>query len=225
MTVKALVFDMDGTLLNTLEDLANVTNAVLKEEGFATHPIRAYRQFVGSGARNLITRALPEEHRMPQTIDRCLKLFETLYAKQWDVKTHLYDGIEGLLNEAVSRGLRMAVLTNKPQAFADKCVSQYLKPWPWTIIQGQQPHLNVKPSTEMSQPVSQALNVAPKDIIYLGDSDVDMHTAKNAGYFALAVSWGFRSETELKDAGADAIIHHPSELWTLLNAKAEIANG
>lgn len=218
MTYKALVFDMDGTLLNTLADLAAATNKALQSHGYAKQPVDAFRFFVGSGARNLIRRALPEIAQTEANVEACLETFETFYQTHWDVHTHLYDGIAELLDEATERNLPMAVLTNKPQAFANHCVKRFLSRWSWRIVQGQQPHLAVKPSREMSAPVTNALNVSPEDVLYIGDSDVDMQTARNAGYKAVGVSWGFRPEQELIDSGAEVIIHQPTELWSVFQS-------
>lgn len=216
MIAEACVFDMDGTLLNTLEDLADCANAAIAEYGFQPHPVGDYRLLVGGGARNLITRALPENARSETQITACLSSFKTLYDQRWAQRTHLYDGVKEALNQVTGAGLRVAVLTNKPQAFADLCVDRFLGAWTWDIVQGQQDGLPVKPAKAISDRVTNALQVSPDRILYLGDSDVDMHTARNAGYKAIGVTWGFRSEQELREAGAEQIIHHPDEISGLL---------
>ncbi|EAR08836.1 HAD family hydrolase [Reinekea blandensis] len=217
MTIKACVFDMDGTLLNTLDDLATSANTVLRQHGFDPHPVEAYRTFVGSGVRNLIIRALPENARNEATIDACLAAFKIHYDTHWADQTHLYEGLTDTLDQLTKQGLKLAILTNKPQPFADLCVDKFLGRWTWNIVQGQQDGLPIKPDAAVSQKVTDALEVSPAEVLYFGDSDVDMFTARNAGYRAIGVSWGFRSIDELNQAGAEQIIHQPHELLNLLN--------
>ena len=216
MTVKALVFDMDGTLLDTLDDIADAMNRVLAEQGLPLQPTANYRQFIGSGARLLIERAVPESHLASATIDQYLAEFEAQYALNWQRKSRLYDGISTLLDTACERGLPLAILTNKPQVFADRCVAHFLARWPWRVVQGQVEGLAVKPSTDVSNLVTSALGLTPEQVLYLGDSDVDMYTARNAGYRAVGVTWGFRSEAELRAAGAQDIVHSPKQIVGLL---------
>ena len=216
MTIKACVFDMDGTLLNTLDDLATSANTVLRQHGFDSHPVEAYRTFVGSGVRNLILRALPENAREETTVETCLAAFKTHYDNHWADQTHLYDGLTETLDQLTKQGLKLAILTNKPQPFAELCVDKFLGRWTWDIVQGQQEGLPIKPDAAVSQKVTDALKVAPGEVLYFGDSDVDMFTARNAGYRAIGVSWGFRSIDELTQAGAEQIIHQPHQLLSLL---------
>jgi phosphoglycolate phosphatase len=216
MTYKALVFDMDGTLLNTLEDLADSTNAALTAHGFSAQPTDAYRYFVGSGARNLVMRALPESNRDEATVDACLKHYKNHYETNWANKTHVYHGIGHLLNAIVEKGYLLAILTNKPQAFATQCVNHFLSDCEWAITQGQVEGVAIKPSAEISTRVTNQLGVKPEEVLYMGDSNVDMLTAKNAGYTSVGVTWGFRTEAELREAGAQHIVHSPAEILDLL---------
>ena len=217
MKPKALVFDMDGTLLDTLNDLSTATNQALKQHGFDSHPVNAYRHFVGSGARELVRRALPAATKENTAIiDACLASFNEWYQAHWNTQTQLYDGIAELLNFACEQNLKIAVLTNKPQAFAVQCQQAFLDNWPLTCVQGQQPGLALKPAAEISARVTQALAVEPAEVWYFGDSDVDMQTALNAGYRAIGVTWGFRSAEELLAAGADKLVDHPREIIALL---------
>jgi phosphoglycolate phosphatase len=216
MNYKALVFDMDGTLLNTLEDLADATNTALAEHGFAAQPTEAYRYFVGSGARNLVMRALPEKHRDSATVEACLATYKKHYNANWASKTHVYSGVKVLLDTVIEKKLALAILTNKPQAFADQCVEHFLADWHWQVVQGQIEGVAIKPSAEISNRVTQQLNVAPEEVLYIGDSNVDMDTAKNAGYTSVSVTWGFRTEQELRDAGANHLVHSPAEILELL---------
>jgi len=213
---KALVFDMDGTLLNTLEDLADSTNFPLQQHNFPIHHTSAYRHFVGSGARELVSRAMPLELRKEDQILAVLNTFKDHYDNNWCNQTSLYKGMAELLNWAVQNKLKLAIITNKPQQFASKCVELFLSDWHFDFVQGQQDGIPHKPDAAMSTPVTDALKLLPSEIMYLGDSDIDMFTAQNGGYKAVGVTWGFRSEEELTTAGAEHIIHSPLETVELI---------
>lgn len=217
MNIKALVFDMDGTLINTLEDLADSTNFALKQHSYPINPTDDYRFFVGSGARNLIKRALPSSDHAEDIIDEVLETYKKHYATNWRNKSRLYAGIGDALNQAVDQKLKLAVLTNKPQEFADQCAAHFLSDWPWEKVQGQVDGVPHKPDTAMPTLVNKALDVQPNEVLYFGDSDVDMQTAKNIGYKAIGVTWGFRPERELRKAGAEFIIHEPAEILGLID--------
>lgn len=214
MKYKAVVFDMDGTLLDTLEDLADAMNRVLEARGLPVHPVDAYRFFVGSGARNLVLRTLPADRQ--DLVAECLQGFLKEYEANWKVKTHLYDGVADLLDALTARNIPMAVLTNKPQEFAELCMKAFLPAWDFALTLGQMPGVPVKPDPAGPRQVIRHLGVAPEEILYLGDTDVDMRTAVGAGMYPVGVTWGFRTEDELRASGAAVIIDHPMELLDLL---------
>ena len=214
MKYKAVVFDMDGTLLDTLEDLAEAMNRVLAARGLPIHPVDAYRFFVGSGARNLVLRTLPADRQ--DLAAECLQGFLKEYEANWTVKTRLYDGVAELLDALTARGIPMAVLTNKPQEFAELCMKAFLPAWDFALTLGQMPGVPVKPDPAGPRQVIRHLGVAPEEILYLGDTDVDMRTAVGAGMYPVGVTWGFRTEDELRASGAAVIIDHPMELLDLL---------
>ena len=215
MKYKAVVFDMDGTLLDTLEDLAEAMNRVLEARGLPVQPVDAYRYHVGSGAKNLVLRALPPDRR--DLAHECLRDFLKEYESNWRRKTRLYDGIPELLDALAGRKLPMAVLTNKPQEFAQLCMDAFLAGWNFALVQGQVPGVPVKPDPAGPRMVIERLGVAAGEILYLGDTDVDMLTAVNAGMHPVGVTWGFRPEEELKASGAAEILHHPLDLLRLLD--------
>lgn len=218
MNFKAVVFDMDGTLLDTLADLGEAMNRVLAQHGLPVHPLDAYRFHVGSGARQLVARALPAHLRADEALSaRCLQDFLREYEAGWKVRTGLYAGVPELLDALVARGIPMAVLTNKPQAFAELCMRQFLSRWDFSLTLGQMPGVPVKPDPAGPSQVISHLGVLPEEILYLGDTDVDMQTAVNAGMFPVGVLWGFRGEDELRAAGAAALIQHPMELMPYLD--------
>jgi len=216
MQFKAILFDLDGTLLDTLEDLGNSVNRVLAERGFPTHDLDLYRYFIGDGAMMLITRALPKQMRNNDTIQACVDEFKKDYSQNWKVKTRLYDGISEMLDELVTRNLKLAVLSNKPHKFTKQSVDKLLSNWRFEIVLGQRDAVPRKPSPEGALEIAEHLNAKPENVLYLGDSAVDMQTAVAAGMFPAGVLWGFRSMKELQDAGAKALIERPSEVLSLL---------
>lgn len=217
MKYKAVVFDMDGTLLDTLADLGDAMNRVLEQHGFATHPMDAYRRFVGSGAGQLVARALPAHERDEDLQNRCLQAFLREYEAGWRIRTCLYEGIPELLDALAARKIPMAVLTNKPQAFAELCMREFLSRWDFALTVGQAPGVPVKPDPAGPRQVIDHLGVRPDEILYLGDTDVDMFTAVNAGMHPVGVLWGFRPESELLESGAAATLAHPMELLRFLD--------
>ncbi len=217
--VQGAVFDLDGTLLDSLEDIANAANAVLAAHGLPVHPVDAYRLFVGDGVRRLVHRLVPLEHRADTAlIEALLAEYAQQYHRAWNVKSRLYDGIEELLDALVQRRIRMGVLSNKPQAATRQCVDYYLGRYPFAAVLGQQADRPPKPDPTGVRELVAQLEVPPEACCYLGDTAVDMQTAREAGMFAVGATWGFRDVEELRDAGAQAIIHHPRELLPLIDS-------
>ena len=209
--IKAVIFDLDGTLLNTLEDLANASNFALRSCGYNEHPIKDYIRFVGSGRYILMKRILPEEDKNnEEAIEKVLKLFDEYYGEHMHDTTKPYDGIYELIKD-----IKLAVVSNKPDEFAGETVNRYFGN-DFEITYGQRPNHAVKPDPKTVYEVMEYLNVTKEECIYVGDSDVDMKTAQNAGVKSIGVAWGFRGEEELKSAGADYIIRTPQELVNLL---------
>ena len=214
--IKAVIFDLDGTLLNTLEDLANASNFALRSCGYNEHPIKDYIRFVGSGRYILMKRILPEEDKNnEEAIKKVLKLFDEYYGEHMHDTTKPYDGIYELIKELKIKNIKLAVVSNKPDEFAGETVNRYFEN-DFEITYGQRPNHAVKPDPKTVYEVMEYLNVTKEECIYVGDSDVDMKTAQNAGVKSIGVAWGFRGEEELKSAGADYIIRTPQELVNLL---------
>lgn len=217
MRFKAIIFDLDGTLLDTLEDLSSAANRVLERNGFPTHDMDAYRYMVGDGAVVLMRRALPEERRNDVTIQGCVEGFRTEYERGWKTKTRPYDGVAEMLDALTAHGMKMAVLSNKPDDFTRWCVAEYLSQWTFDLVLGQRDSVPLKPDPSGAMEISRSLNIPPSQFVYLGDTAIDMKTAVAAGMYPVGALWGFRSGQELLENGARLLIKRPPELLRLLN--------
>jgi len=216
MPYRAIIFDLDGTLLDTLEDLADTANRVLAARGFPTHEVDAYRYFVGDGAAMLIRRVLPEEHRDDETHRTCLEAFLREYGQSWKVKTRPYDGVPEMLDALAARGLKMSILSNKPHEFTGQCVDELLPDWTFDLVLGQRYEVPRKPDPAGALEVAENLAIPPADFLYLGDTATDMKTAVAAGMFPVGALWGFRPAEELRESGARVLIERPMEVLELL---------
>jgi len=216
MKYKAVLFDLDGTLLDTLDDLADSANRVLAEMHMPAHPVDAYRYFVGDGMMTLLERILPEDKRDNETLARIAAAFRHDYGKNWAVKSRPYEGVAQMLAGLKQRGLQLAILSNKPMDFTQLCVEKLLGEFSFNPILGQREGVAKKPDPAGAMEVAGLLNIAPQQFLYLGDTSIDMHTAKSAGMCAVGVLWGFRTQEELQESGADHLIEHPVDLLNLL---------
>src|SRR3954466_1982336 len=181
MIFHAVLFDLDGTLLDTLEDIAQAANDVLTGLGLTTHPTGAYPPFIGDGVAMLFRRALPPDRVEPDTVDRCVAGFEKTYGRSWNVRTRPYDGVPELLDDLAARGLGLAVLSNKPDGFTRLCAAAYLAPWPFRAVVGQRDGVPRKPDPAGALEIAGRLGVPVERFLYVGDTAVDMETARRAG--------------------------------------------
>lgn len=214
---EAAVFDLDGTLLNTLEDLADAGNHTLAELGYAPHAVDEYKYFVGNGIPTLITRILPEGAR-PDTVATALRIFTEYYAKHKADKTAPYPGILRLLRKMNRLGIRSAVVTNKDDAPAKALVRDYFGPY-ITVIRGRVDAALPKPDPGLVFAALNEMGVDPARTLYIGDSNVDIETARNAGLDSCGVLWGFRTEQELAEAGARYIVDSVHELGRMFGVE------
>lgn len=215
---QLVIFDLDGTLLNTIADLGDATNHALSSLSLPTHPIEAYTSMVGNGVRRLIERALPPEMRADAMVDKTLAVFREYYDEHCADLTRPYDGIPELLAELASRGVSMAVTSNKYQAAVTKIIAHFFPSVPFAAVLGNRPGVPTKPDPSI---VFAALNICPTPkakVLYVGDSAVDMETARRACVESAGVSWGFRPVAELKKAYADHIVSDPDEILTIVAA-------
>ena len=213
---QLVIFDLDGTLLNTIADLAEAVNRALAACGFAEHPTDAYRFFVGDGVSNLFERALPPEARTAENIARIRTHFIPYYDAHNADLSRPYEGIMELLAELQSRGVKMAVASNKYQAATQKLVRHYFGDTEFVAVFGQREGVAIKPDPQIIFDVLEVAGVTPEDVIYVGDSNVDMQTGPRAGVDTVGVSWGFRPREELAAHNPVAIIDHPLQLLDLL---------
>lgn len=212
---RAVVFDLDGTLIDSLQDIADAMNRVLGAHGYPTHPYASYRTFVGRGLRNLTERALPQDIQDEATIHQIhlelLKDYKTHYVR----KTTLYRGIPELLDALTAKALGLGIVSNKAHEITTRIVDQLLHHWPFTCVIGTGGDIPRKPDPTGTLMCAQALKVSAGQTVYVGDSGIDMQTACNSGMYPVGVTWGFRNREELASNGAALIIDRPVDLLQL----------
>lgn len=211
---KLVIFDLDGTLLNTIYDLGEACNYALRKMGFAQHPIPAYNYMVGNGVRKLMERAQPDAS--PETIDELLIHFKEYYDQHCTVDTKPYTGIPQLLDELTLKGVAIAVASNKYQEATVRIVEHFFPTVPFVAIKGQLEGRPVKPDPSIVFSILSEHPTQKNDVLYVGDSGVDMETARRACVESVGVTWGFRPVSELRESLADHIISNPAEILGLL---------
>ena len=216
MNKRLAIFDLDGTLLDTVADLANATNQALAQCGYPTHPTDAYYQFVGNGINKLFFRALPEEARTEENVLRIRSLFVPYYNEHNADDSRPYPGVSELLRELQAQGIQVAVASNKYQQAIVKLVGHFFPDIRFAAVYGQREGVAIKPDPTIVADILNDTGISRADTIYIGDSGVDMQTARNAEVESIGVSWGFRSVEELIDNGAEHIVHRAEEIAALI---------
>lgn len=213
---KAVIFDLDGTLLNTLDDLADSTNYALSRFGYPTRTIEEVRQFVGNGVAKLIERAIPEGKNNPN-FEKCLAIFKENYAQNMYNKTAPYNGIIEMLSNLKSKGIKIAVVSNKFDLAVKELCKKYFEGFiDFAAGENEAQGIKKKPAPDTVISVLNEFNFAPEDAVYVGDSDVDIMTAKNSKMPCISVTWGFRDKKFLLENGATILINAPSEIYNHL---------
>lgn len=212
MKKKLVIFDLDGTLLDTIEDLAVSANYALEVCGYPLHEVSEYPRFVGNGISKLLERALPVEARCEQEVERLRQFFMPYYDAHNAVYTRPYAGVEALLDTLHTCGVMLAVASNKYHSATIQIVKHYFPTIPFVAVLGQRDDVPKKPHPAIVHEILAIAQVSAQEALYVGDSDVDMHTASSAGVESVGVTWGFRSEDNLREAGACHIIHRADNL-------------
>ena len=216
---RAILFDLDGTLLDTLADIAGAAHAALRRLNLPAHSIDKYRYFVGDGTGCLAQRVLGEASRDEKMLERCRQIIAEEYQKCWSENTRPYPGVAELLGELNARGVPMAVLSNKPHDATMRVVEFFFPGNPFRIVRGARPGVPIKPDPTAAIQIAAELRIEPQQFIYLGDTDTDMKTAVAADMFAAGALWGFRTAEELSASGARTLLNSPAEVATLFDAR------
>jgi phosphoglycolate phosphatase len=214
---QAIILDVDGTLLDTIQDLADSMNSTLRHFGFPIHELQKYKYFVGDGLENLVRRSLPDSAKIdPVLLSQCIAMMQQTYERNWNVKSRPYPGIPELLDALTARGMKMAVLSNKPHDLTQKVIEMLLPSWRFEAVMGERPPIPRKPDPSSALEIASRLGVEPAGFLYMGDTATDMRTANAAGMYAVGALWGFRNAEELIESGAKKLIAKPVELLELL---------
>lgn len=216
MWFDGAIFDLDGTLVDTLDDLADAMNRVLEGEQAPGHSRATYKLLIGKGIRNLVGQALPPEKRSEETITRCYEAMIADYGEHCLVKTRVYDGVTELVSRLRLAGAKLAVFSNKSDELTRRIVERLFGCGDFDVVVGAQPGLHLKPDPAVALLIADRLGVAPRQIVFLGDSGLDMLAATAAGMIAVGAAWGFRTKDELVENGASAVLDQPLELLELL---------
>ncbi len=230
MPGPGVLFDLDGTLLETLTDVANAANRALQRCGFPEHPVPDYRYLLGGGVRRLFAAAIPQKAANDENIQRCITTFHEEYQAAWNVHTRPYPGITELIQELYRRQIPLAVLSNKPHDFTRQCIEAHFGAedtiaasdpaiGPFQIVFGERVGIPPKPDPAGAIEVAALLKTPPEQVFYLGDTSIDMQTAVSSGMRPIGVLWGFRDRAELQEAGARHLLTTPAELLPLLDAQ------
>jgi phosphoglycolate phosphatase len=213
---KAVLFDLDGTLLNTLQDLAEAVNLGLDLLSLPRHELEAYKYFLGEGREEMVTKALPAANRDPVTVKRMVDFVNLYYGRHWADHTRPYPGIPELLDSLVEKGVALTIFSNKPQEFTTQNVEGLLADWNFIKVLGASSSVPKKPDCAAALRIASELKLKPSEFLYLGDSGIDMQTATRAGMYPVGALWGFRTRQELLENGAKKVIEKPLELLKLL---------
>lgn len=216
MNYKAVIFDLDGTLVDSLEDLANSMNIVLKNNNFPTHSLDVYSQFIGHGIRSLVEKALPELELSKVLVDRYYSEMIAVYGENCTKNTSAYNGISDLLDALTSKEIILGVFSNKAENFTKRVVEVVLSKWSFKVVIGLTKEELKKPNPLKVITFSESIGISPEEFLFVGDTGVDMQTGNNAGMHAVGVLWGFKDEKELREHGAKTILKHPLDLMKIL---------
>lgn len=210
--MKAFIFDLDGTLIDSLEDIADAVNLMLAERGYPQQPLKVFPRYIGEGVQKLVERALPHDALSKAKVDECVADYQRHYGVTWDHKTKPYEGMVGVLQELRELGYAIGVLSNKPHSFTVKCCDHFFPGGTFDAVLGARDAVPRKPDPAGALEIAKKFGVLPEECFYIGDSGIDMQTARNAGMSGIGVLWGFRDERELREHRARFIVSKPEDL-------------
>ena len=216
VTPKAVIFDLDGTLIDSIADIADCSNAVLSNNGFPTIPVEQFRELVGDGFTNLTRKILPESALTADRIAQFTAEYRSLYRERWNHKTTVYDGVHDLLFSLQSSGVILAVLSNKRDEATKLCVSWFFPEIRFVEVRGERDGTPIKPAPDAALAIAESCQVTPSQCIFVGDSEIDIQTGLRAGMTPVGVLWGFRPRAVLEAAGAPHLITKPSQLLSIV---------
>jgi phosphoglycolate phosphatase len=216
MKFKSVIFDLDGTLIDSIQDIADSSNIMLKQNGFKTHPVESYISWIGNGARLLIERTIPEI-KDPAKIDKLLNEYRSIYEENCLIKTKIYASMDRFLDSLTLLNIPISILTNKPHSETLKITDNLLKNWNFKFILGQREGYPKKPDPKVAIEIANELNIDPKEFLFIGDSSTDIRTALAAGMKPVGVNWGYGTNGSMKEAGGKIFYDNPEDLLQLLS--------
>jgi phosphoglycolate phosphatase len=223
MSIKGIIFDLDGTLINSAEDIADSLNLTLKQYGFEQHSTDDVKDWIGEGAVELIRKAIPAHKLVHLDIQKFLWEYREHYRENCAVKSYLYDGIPSLLDSLVDRKIQINILSNKPHELTLLVCEHFFSAWKFEHIFGMREHIPRKPDPSAVIEIVGKLGLQKSELLYIGDSGTDIETAKNAKIKVIAVSWGFRPRSELENQHADYLVDKPSELLDIIDSNSLVS--
>jgi len=220
MNIKAVIFDLDGTLLNSVEDIADALNFTLKRYGLSQHKVNDVQDWIGEGAIELIRKAIPEDKIASLDVPRFLWEYREQYRLNCAVKSRVYEGIPSLLDSLKGNQISLNILSNKPHELTILVSEKFFSKWHFENILGMRENIPRKPDPAGVLEIVRNLKIHTPELLYIGDSGTDIETAKNANIMVAAVTWGFRPRTELESFSPNFIVNHPSEILEIISTSS-----
>jgi phosphoglycolate phosphatase len=218
-STKAIIFDLDGTLIDSIADIADCANSVLTNHGFPSFSVERFKELVGDGFANLTRKILPPSEVRPELIDQFTAEYRALYRERWNRNTAAYEGVQDLLHSLQARGFILSVLSNKRDDLTQTCVSHFFPDITFAQVRGERAGIPIKPAPDAAIDIAESCSVSPEECVFVGDSEIDIETAKRSGMLPVGVLWGFRPRGILEAAGAAAIISKPADLLTIVQGE------
>jgi len=217
VSIKGVIFDLDGTLVDSLQDIAEAININLAKRGHSKVSVKSVRTYLGHGLADLVKDLLPPGPYTPEYLDDLVKEIREYYLKNFDNHTTLYPGISKVLDELSRIGIKMVLLSNKHESGVKSIASKLLKKWTFRYVAGANDAFPLKPDPAIVMEICKHLKLLPNEILFIGDSETDIRTARNAGTLSVAVSWGYRDDLQLLSENPDFLIKNPGEIIKIIN--------